>query len=163
MNLKNFFTLTIRATDFNLVAQQPELLKQLRKLTIHSGSGLNYEMDRMIKDIQTRPVRCKIILAYHQPKPFSTRELVGWALLSNEDSKFYFFGTMATNGSRFKKEDGWLFEVYVDPKHRRQGVASAILKKARKITKKEVLCVAPWDYRSTAFYEKLPEDLTKWL
>jgi GNAT superfamily N-acetyltransferase len=163
MNFKKFLTLTIRATDFNLVAQRPELLEKLRKLTIHSGSGLNYEMNRMLKDVQTRPVRCKVILAYQSHKVWAPKELVGWAIVSNEDTKFYFFGTLATKGSYFKKEDGWLFQVYVDPKHRRQGIASAILKKARKIVKKEVLCVCPWDYRSTAFYEKQPEDLTKWL
>src|SRR5208337_3552157 len=85
MNLRKFFLLTIRVRDFNLVAQRPELLAQLRKLTLHSYSGLNLELNQILKNLVTRPVSCKVVLAYRW------RELVGWGLLSNEDSNIYYF------------------------------------------------------------------------
>jgi GNAT superfamily N-acetyltransferase len=147
MNLKNLLTLTIRVKDFNLVARQPELLKQLRKLTLGHGSGLNHELDRMLIDIEERSVDCQIILAYR------FRKIVGWALLSKENSNFKFINTKLG----FNKASGRMFQVFVDPQYRRQGIASEIYKTARKVAGTEALCVSPWDYGSYKFYNNRPD------
>lgn len=147
MNLRNFLTLTVRVRDFNLVARQPELMAQLRKLTLSPGSGLNFELNRMLNDIEERPVDCQVLLAYR----FKT--LVGWAILSKENSNFRFLNTQRG----FNKESGRMFQVFVNPQYRRQGIASEIYKTARKITGDETLCVSPWDYGSYKFYNKLTD------
>jgi len=153
MNLKNLLTLTIRTMDFNLVARQPELLTKLRKLTLDPYSGLNHELDRMLEDVKTRSVNCQVILAYR----FST--LVGWAILSKETTTYNF---MRSN-TGFSSEHGLLFQVYVDPTYRRQGIATEIYKKAQQLANNELLHICPWDERSTKFYLKFDSNNTKWL
>lgn len=145
MNLKNFFTLTIRAEDFNLAAKKPVLLKQLRKLTLHPYSGLNHELNSLLKVIQIREVRAKILMAFRK------KELVGWALMSREPSDFWF-----AKGQGFKEGDGVLFQVFVNHAHRRQGIASEILKVARRKAGPYRLCICPWDEQSQSFYSKFP-------
>ena len=153
MNLRNFLTLTVRVQDFNLVARQPELLAQLRKLTLGHGSGLNHELDRMLNDVEERKVECHVILAYRFKK------LVGWAILSKEDSNFHFLNT----GKGFNKESGRMFQVFVDSKYRRQGIASEIYKAARKVTSDETIHVSPWDFGSHKFYDKLLDSNRQYL
>jgi ribosomal protein S18 acetylase RimI-like enzyme len=143
MNLKNWLTLTIRVRDFNLVAQQPLLLAKLRKLTIVPGSGLNYELDRMTKAAKERFVDCQIIMAYR------LNNLVGWAILSREDTDFVF----SWERDGFKGEEGCMFQVYVDPDYRRQGIASEIYKEAQKLAVDEVIHVSPWSDESEMFYD----------
>ena len=144
MNLKNWLTLTIRTVDFNLVAKQPPLVAKLRELTNSPRSGLNYELNRMLKDANERQVDCKVILAYR------FKNLVSWAILSKEDTDFSF----ANSEQSFKGQDGWLFEVFVSPRHRRQGIASEVYKKARELVGDDVICVCPWDNKSFHFYSK---------
>lgn len=153
MNLKNLLTLTIRTVDFNLVARQPELLAKLRKLTLNSYSGLNIELNRMLKDVEERSVDCQVILAYR------FRTLVGWAILSKEDTNFHF--SRSKNG--FRADEGKMFQVFVDPGYRKQGIASEIYKKAQQLSEDQTLCVCPWDDRSLGFYNKFPNVKTKWL
>ena len=153
MNLKNLLTLTIRTLDFNLVARQPELLAKLRKLTLNPYSGLNCELSRMLNDVEHRSVDCQVILAYR------FRTLVGWAILSKENTDFHF----SRSHTGFRADDGKMFQVFVDPAHRRQGIASEIYKKAQQLTNGEVLHVCPWDDRSTNFYTRLSNVQTKWL
>jgi len=71
MNLTNLFTLRVRTEDFNDVAKKPQLLAKLRTLTLHPSSGMNHEMNHLLKTIQTRAVECKVILATRK------REIVG--------------------------------------------------------------------------------------
>lgn len=144
MNLKNLLTLTIRVEDYNLVARKPELLQKLRELTIRPTSGMNHELNAFAKISRIRPVQCKILMAYR------SRQLVGWAILSKEDSSFYF----PFSARNFKANDGSLFEVYVHPSYRRQGIASELLKKAKKYAT-DGLCVAPHDVASHGLYDKL--------
>lgn len=146
MNLKNLLTLTVRTVDFSLVAKQPDLLAQLRKLTLDPCSGLNHELNRMLNDVKERSVDCKVLLAYR----FST--LVGWAILSKEDTSFHFVNT----GNGFSKELGRMFQVFVDPRYRRQGIASELYKEALKSVGDEVICVCPWDDKSYSFYNNFP-------
>lgn len=153
MNLRNLLTLTIRTLDFNLVARQPALLAKLRKLTLNPYSGLNCELNRMLEDVKTRPVECQLILAYR------FRTLVGWGILSKETTDFKF--SRSLNG--FKSQDGKLFQVFVEPSYRRQGIATEMFKKAQEIAGNETICVCPWDERSEGFYSKFPQVNTKWL
>lgn len=153
MSLKNLLTLTIRVQDFNLVAHQPELLAKLRDLTLSPYSGLNCELDRMLEDIKERPVQCQVITASR------FRKLVGWGILSKETTTFAFSRSL----QGFNAEDGLLFQVFVDPAYRRQGIASEIYKKAQQLANNEVLHVCPWDTRSTNFYVKSTTIQTKWL
>lgn len=145
MNLKNWLTLTIRTLDFNLVAKQPDLVAKLRELTLAPHSGLNYELKRMLKDVETREVNCKVLLAYR------FKELIGWAILSKENTDFFY-----NPKGGFKGDDGWMFQVFVNPNARRTGIGSKIYKTALKIVGNEVLHVSPWSNASDAFYAALP-------
>src|SRR5580698_5625122 len=107
MNLINWLTLTIRVVDFNLVANQPDLIGKLRFLTLSPTSCLNHELDWMLKEAPTRHLDCKVFLAYR------FRSLIGWGLLSKEDSNFEF--TEGSFDSVFRKQDGYLFQVFIEP------------------------------------------------
>src|SRR5208283_3590077 len=104
MNLKNLLTLTIRVQDFNLVAEKPDFIKKIRKLTINPHSGMNSELDNFEKLAKYRNVNVKVLTA------FRSKELVAWALLSKEPSTFWF-----TNVDGFEPHWGQLFQVYVHP------------------------------------------------
>jgi ribosomal protein S18 acetylase RimI-like enzyme len=159
MSVKNHSPLTIRARDFNLVAHQPELMKQLRKLTLHPYSGLNKELDTLLKIAQQRPVRAQVLLAYHQEKIGTNPKLVGWALVSKEPSEVTYTNSLEP----FHPTDGVLFEVYIHPNYRRQGLASQLIMVARRKAKPYRLCVAPWDEQSRSFYNAFSHYKTKWL
>lgn len=143
MNINNFFNLTIRVQDFNNLATKPDFIKKLRKLTLQPYSGMNSELNHLEHNAKWRKVDCKILTAYLK------NELIGWALLSKEPSGFYF---PQTNG--FHPEDGSLFEIFIHPDHRRKGIASEIIKVARRKAGTSKLCVAPWDTNSKAFFNK---------
>lgn len=143
MNSTNLFSLKIKTEDFDIVATKPELLKKLRELTLHSYSGMNYELNHLTDSAKTRSVNAKILLAYYK------RELVGWALMSREKSDFYF--QHAYNG--FDPSEGTLFEVFVNPDYRRQGIGGALMKAARKKAGSTRLCVCLWNYQSERFYQ----------
>jgi len=128
----NVTDLKILTEDFNVVAKKPALLKKLRKLTLHGRSGLNHELDHLTKNAKTRRVNAKVVLG------FDKRELVAWGLLSREWSDYNF-----PSHEDFNPADGTLFEVYVNPTHRRRGIGSAILKTARKKAGSMRLCIAP--------------------
>lgn len=153
MNLKNWLTLTIRTLDFNLVAKQEDLVAKLRELTLAPHSGLNYELNRMLKDAQTREVNCKVLLAYR------FKELIGWAILSKESTDFFF----RDSGGGFDGTDGWMFQVFVDPSHRRDGVGSEIYKTALKTVGSDVIHISPWNDTSYKFYATFPSINTKHL
>lgn len=135
--------LVIRVEDFNSVITKPDLLKKLRKLTLYPFSGMNQELNKWEKLVKTRPVNVKILLAY------KLRGLVGWAILSHEDSDCTY-----ESGQTFRATDGVLFEVFIDPNHRRQGIASELIKVARRKAGLYRLCIVPWDEASDKFYEK---------
>lgn len=145
MNLRNLLTLTIKSEDFNLAVKDPSLLKQLRKLTLHCYSGLNHEIDNLLRTMRAREVKAKVLLAY------SGKELVGWALMSREPSDYTF-----PKKEGFKEGDGVLFEVFVNPAYRRQGIATEIVKVARRKAGPYRLCICPWDQQSQLFYSKFP-------
>jgi ribosomal protein S18 acetylase RimI-like enzyme len=151
MSLRNLLTLTVRTLDFNLIARQPVLLEKLRKLTLSPYSGLNCELDRMLQDVTLRPVECQVLLAYR------FRTLVGWGILSKETTNFRF--SHSKNG--FKAEEGKMFQVFVDPAYRRQGIATELFKEAQKMVGNETLCICPWDERSEGFYNQFPNVNTK--
>jgi len=135
-------TLNIRVLPFNDVVKRPALLKKLRQLTIYPYSGMNYELNRMERDAKRREVQCKILLAYQG------RKLVGWGMLSKETSDFQF----ANTNLGFDTSQGTLFEIYVDPTHRRQGIGSELMKVARRKAGSSRLCICPHDYASEQFY-----------
>lgn len=153
MNLKNLLTLTIRTVDFNLVARQPVLLEKLRKLTLSPYSGLNHELNRMLEDVKERSVDCQLLLAYR------FRTLVGWGILSKETTKFRFSRSQVG----FQSEHGKMFQVFIDPAYRRQGIATELFKKAQQMAGEDILHVCPWDERSEGFYSNFPNAKTKWL
>lgn len=142
MNVRNFFTLSIRCIDFNSAVCDSELLGQLRKLTLRPESGLNYELDVLGALAKLTKVNAYILTAKRN------KELVGWALLSKESSTFPF---PVHDG--YNSNQGVLFEVFVKPDWRRQGIASVLLEKAKRIVGKTALCICPWDEKSTNFYK----------
>lgn len=87
------------------------------------------------------------------------RTLVGWGIVSKETTNFKFSRSL----EGFNSTDGKLFQVFVDPAYRRQGIATELFKKAQQIAGSETLCVCPWDDRSEGFYSKFPDVNTKWL
>lgn len=131
----------IRTYSMNFVLNEAHLLATLRRLTLHSRSGLNHELNNFQKIIKIRPVNAKAIVVYLDEK------VIAWALLSKEASTFHF-----RNGTEYNAGYGLLFEVYVAEDHRRKGVASQILKRAKLIAGSQKICIAPHDYKSHAFY-----------
>jgi GNAT superfamily N-acetyltransferase len=144
--MKNSSSLTIGALDFNLVARQPELLKQFRKLTLYPWSGMNQEIDHLLKKIGYRPVSAIALTASQDSR------IVGWGLLSKEQSPFEF----PTTGGYYYPSDGTLFEIYVHPDYRRQGIGSELLKVARRKAFPSRLCICSWDEQSRGFYNNFP-------
>lgn len=142
MGIINFLFLKIHTEDFDKVVVKPTLMKKLRHLTLHAGSGLNFELNHLVESSKTRKVNAKVILAYYK------RELIAWGLLSREKSKYNF-----RSHKGFNPVQGVLFEVYVSPAHRRRGIGSAILKAARKKAGSMRLCIAPWDDQSRKFFK----------
>lgn len=140
--MKNSSSLTIGARDFNLVARQPELLKQFRKLTLYPHSGLNQEIDHLLRKVEYRSVSATALTASQGS------HMVGWGLMSREQSSFYF----PTTGDYYYPSDGILFEIYVHPDYRRQGIGSELLRVARRKAFPSRLCVSPWDEQSRGFY-----------
>jgi len=134
--------LTIRCADFNIVMKKPTLLKKLRKLTLYPYSGMNYEITSLESLSKKRPVKCEALLAFYDG------ELVGWALLSRETSSFGF------SNKPFKEGDGILFEIFIEDAYRRKRIGTKLLQIARRKSNGDKLCVAPWDFGSTRFYEK---------
>ncbi len=153
LNINNSLTLTVRVQDYNIVAQDPGFIQALRLLTLNPGSGMNYELDNFAQIRLERDVDCKILTAYHG------NELVGWAILSGEKTDFCF--PNAFNG--FKSTDGLLFEVYVQPQHRRRGIAAELLKTANRLASEKQICVCPWDETSESFYNRHNGYNTKYL
>lgn len=143
MKTENSFPLTIRVEDFNLVARKPQFLRVLRNLTLHSTSGMNHELNELLRRAQTRKVNCKIITAHHN------REVVGWLLLSKEQTDYCFTRSCGYNPSM-----GILIQVFVNPSFRRKGIGTNLLKAAKKKAGTTKLCVCPWDSTSHGFYEK---------
>jgi GNAT superfamily N-acetyltransferase len=138
---KNVTDFTVRIRDFNIIATKPLILEKLRKLTLHENSGMNYELNHLLRDVKSRTVNCSVLMGY------STGKIVAWALLSKEPSDWYF-----PSGESFSPDKGTLLQIYVDPLHRRKGYASRIVKVAYKKTNKDKLCIIPWDNQSRIFY-----------
>lgn len=127
----------------NFVLNEAPLLATLRGLTLHSYSGMNHELNNFQQIIKIRPVNAKVLVAT------INEEVVAWALLSKEASTFKF-----RNNTEYNAGYGLLFEVYVDEAHRRKGIASAILQRAKIIAGTQKICIAPHDLKSSYFYEK---------
>lgn len=140
--------LIIRAYHFGMVAQNPDLMKTLYSLTLYGGnsqSGSTYELDQLTAISKKRVAKARILTASRD------KEIVGWSLLSREPSKYM---------NRFQDTEwfnplihGTLFEVYVKPSHRRTGIATELLKVARRKAQPHPLCFVPWDYTSREFYK----------
>lgn len=141
MILKNSFALTIRVEDYNIVVERPGFIQSLRALTLGYGSGMNHELNVYEKLRKIRPVECRILTAFRQ------KEMVGWALLSKEASNFSFH-----HADGYDPVDGIMFQVYVHHDHRRQGIATELLKVAKRKAGVHRLCVCPHDEPSEGFY-----------
>jgi ribosomal protein S18 acetylase RimI-like enzyme len=105
-------------------------------------------LDNLSLLAKKRKVNAKVISVKRNDK------IVGWALLSKENSDFHFGYSISGIKTFDAKRDGALFEVFVDPEYRRSGIGSALIKKARKHAGSAQLCIAPHDYKSNKFYEK---------
>lgn len=144
LGLDNKLKLKIEVLDFDNAVKNKEIMSSLRKLTLCKDSGMNHELDELTIRSRVRSVKAKTILAKNEDK------IVGWALLSRENSTFVF-----TLGKNYRPNvDGALFEIFVDPKFRRKGVGSSLLKTARKHAGPFSLCVAPHDNAGYSFYNK---------
>lgn len=143
--INNFLTLTIKVYDYSAIADNAEFIRGLRALTLDSLSGMNYELNNFARlHREGRQVNAKIITASRN------EEMVGWAFVSKEPSLFMF----SNSEGGFDPLDGGLFQVYVRPSNRRQGIASELLKTANKLQAGDRLCVCPWDETSDYFYRK---------
>lgn len=139
--------------SFNEVVKNSDLMNSLRSLTLAPYSGLNYELNMLEKISKNREAVAKVIMAYY------TDELVGWALLSREYSKFQF-----PNGTKgFKPENGMLFQVYVAPDYRRCGIATSLFKEASNNAGSYKIGVSPWNTPSRSFFSTLEQRNTFYL
>lgn len=140
----NSSDLLIRVRDYNEIHDNKPLLKTLRKLTLHKWSGMNHELNKFEDLIEEREVKAKIITVAYE------RNLVAWAILSKEDSDFGF----SPSSEGYRSTDGLLFEIFVDYKYRKMGIATEVLKIAKRKANVSRLCVCPHDKASNAFYDK---------
>jgi len=104
---------------------------------------MNHELDELSELAKTRKVNCKVITAHHN------REVVGWLLLSKEDSNYCF-----TRVCGYSSSMGILIQVFVNPAFRRKGIGTSLLKAAKKKAGTTKLCICPWDVTSHGFFEK---------
>lgn len=141
----------IDVLDFNTISKNTAFLKKLRKLTLHPGSGLNYELNHILRKSKAHKVKVKIITASHDNK------IVGWALLSRENSSFIFMNSY----DGYKSNDGVLFQIFVSKEYRRKGIGSQLLTSARRHSGPKKLCIAPWNNQSYQFYDKFKRYKTK--
>lgn len=141
--------LVIKVRDFNLLLQDDLMIGQLKEMTLYRGekmSGMTYEIDQFRKIALTRPVKAKALLAYYEDK------LVGWALLSREQSDFMNRDCVYNKEWFNPEEHGCLLEVYVEPSFRRKGIGKKLVKIARKKASPYPLAFVPWDHTSSKFY-----------
>jgi GNAT superfamily N-acetyltransferase len=134
--------------DFNDIYSDSEFLKKLRKLTLYSWSGLNYELNHLISKCNFRKVDASIITASIDGL------MVGWALCSREKTDYCF-------KTPFDPLNSVLFEVFVDERYRRRGIGSEIMRVARRKYSNLNICVAPWDDTSNKFFKKFDSFNTK--
>lgn len=130
--------------SYDEASHNHEIMSSVRKLTLHSRSGMNYELDQFAEISKIRNVNAKFILALEDSI------MIAWALLSNEKSDFFHF----TDGSSRMSEPGALFEVYVQPDYRRSGIGSDLLKIGRRLAGPNGIYICPWDNNSRSFYRK---------
>lgn len=128
----------LKIVDMNDVLINPTVLGYLRAMTLHGDSGMAKTLNAF--QAMQRKVDAKAIIAYA-----NSGEPIGWALLSRETT---------SQIVEFNPEMGYYFQVYVRQEHRRKGIGTAILAKARTLVKDKPLCVACWNDTSYAFYEK---------
>lgn len=139
---KNQLQTKIEVLDFNLISKNVNLIKRLRKLTLNPNSGLNYELDHILNKSILGKVKVKVVTSSVNDK------IIGWALLSRENSSFQFHNSY----DGYNSNKGVLFEIYVSPEYRRLGIGSQIMKAARKHSGPKKLCIAPWNNSSFLFY-----------
>jgi len=139
-------TFSTKIVDFNKIANHPEMIRKLRGLTLHSHSGMNCELNNLMKLSKARKVNSEIFLA------FVKTQLVGWALYSNESSKVVF--TSYDDGDQFNSGYGSLFQIFIDPKFRKMGIGTELVKIAAKKSNNRKICICPWDNLSTKFFSK---------
>lgn len=145
----NSDNLIIRVQDFNVSVKNPELMAQLYQLTLFKNkcvSGMTYELDKLSILSEKRYVNAKILLANRN------NELVGWALLSREESNFMNRFDPRCSDWYNPNEHGSLFEVFIKEEHRRTGIATELLKVARRKASPYALCFVPHDPISYSFY-----------
>lgn len=135
---------TIRVRDFNLIFKNKIIMSKLRELTLQPDSGLNNELNDLTTLALTRRVEAKIILGYYDGN------LISWALCSKEPSSWY--------STHWGRRNGALFEVFVLPEHRQQGVGKAIFEMAKAYASPEELDICPWDDISQSFYDKVNKE-----
>jgi GNAT superfamily N-acetyltransferase len=146
-------SLLIEKIDFNEALRDLKLIKRLRNLTLCNGSGMNCEISNLSKIALQRRVDACALLA------FLDKKLVGWALLSKENSNFYFMPTPFKHhetkligfvDGNFNGDSGILFQVFVAKNYRGKGIGTALFSRAKK--SKEKLFISPWDENSTNFF-----------
>lgn len=142
INLKSYLQVKLVVKDFNNIMTNPNLLKKLRTLTLNPGSGMSNELNNFTWIVKERPVNAKAILAYKK------EELIGWALLSKEPSAYCFNFQLG-----FTPADGTMLQIYVLPEHRRTGVGSRLIRRAKQQSGQSTLCIVPWNPTSEAFYK----------
>lgn len=142
-------TLKISSIDAYKALKNETLIKNFRKLTIYADSGLNKELDRLIKISKTRKPNAKMVMAHVE------NNMVGWCLLSREPSTFNF-----TNGqySEYLSKEYTLLELFVSSKHRGMGIGTALIKRAKllfSITKGQPFAIAPHSKAGVALFKKI--------
>jgi GNAT superfamily N-acetyltransferase len=147
--------LYIKKMEYSEAFRNKSLMLSLRKLTLNQYSGLNKEMNNLESLLRDgRKIDAKVLLAYKDDR------LVGWALMSREESAWHYAfynGKGVACQKRFNAGHGILFEIFVHPDYRRQGIASRIIKKAKLIANGTRLCVIPWNDVSLDFYKNFKE------
>lgn len=143
-----FFAPCIKEHDFNKIVSNPKFMSRLRELTLGPYSGMNTELDQWIERVNDRPVDVILFTAHKMGK------IIGWAFLSGEATYYPFDYDL--NGYQ-GRDKGLLFEIFVDPKYRRTGIGSALIKAAKNKIGEETMCICPWNEEGHSFYDRFKD------
>jgi len=117
--------LKIHVIKMDEIVRDPELLATCRTLSHGGSSGMNMALNYYEQLIQSRSVDAMGCFANYQ------QSCIGWALVTRETDNFHYRPATGTV----------CFQVYVHHTYRRNGVGTALLKKAKSLVPTENLMV----------------------
>lgn len=138
--------LSLRVHEMDEVIKDDVFVARLRQLSLGGYSGMNLALNAFIQN-KERHIDAKAIMAHATPLLVEANlpNARGWALWTKDEST-----------DRYRKNEGIIFQVFVDYNYRRQGIASKLLKKAAELSGDERVHVY-WHDAPTFFQQHVDQ------